>query len=79
MEQTVAASEGIESFDEQYFKRLLSNANKTISKVRRIDIDELMELAFVDGMAQPFAARLLRSRPELKEDVERALDELGAV
>ena len=67
-----------ESFDELYFKRLLSRANRTITNVRRIDVDELLELAYVDGTAKPFAERLLRSRPELKEDVERALEELGA-
>lgn len=66
------------SFDELYFKRLLSRANRTISNVRRIDVEELLELAFVDGTARPFAERLLRSRPELKDDVERVLEDLGA-
>ncbi len=66
------------AFDEIYFKRLLSRANRTISNVRKIDVEDLLELAFVDGTARPFAERLLRSRPELKEDVERVLEDLGA-
>ena len=66
------------SFDELYFKRLLSRANRTISNVRRIDVEELLELAFVDGTARPVAERLLRSVPELKEEVERVLEDLGA-
>ncbi len=65
-------------FDEMYFKRLLARANRTISNVRRIDVEDLLELAYVDGTARPFAERLLRSRPELKEDVERVLEDLGA-
>jgi hypothetical protein len=73
---TVISEVSEESFDEQYFKRLLSSANRTLSKVRKIDIEELMELAWVDGMAQPFADRLARSRPELKGDIERALVDL---
>lgn len=63
---------------DQYFRRLLNSSNRTISKVRRIDIDELLELAWVDGMAQSFAERLLRSRPDLKADVERVMTELSA-
>lgn len=80
MNQTeTAVPVGAESFDELYFKRLLSRANRTITNVRRIDVDELLELAFVDGTAKPFAERLLRSRPELRDEVENALRELGAV
>lgn len=80
MNQTeTAAPDVAETFDELYFKRLLSRANRTITNVRRIDVDELLELAFVDGTAKPFAERLLRSRPELREDVERALEELVSV
>lgn len=67
-----------DSFDEQYFRKLLNSANRTITKVRRIDVEELLELAWVDGMAQPFAERLSRSRPELKDDIDRALSDLGA-
>lgn len=77
--ETTALSEVAESFDELYFKRLLGRASRTITNVRRIDVDELIELAFVDGTSKPFAERLLRSRPELREDVERALAELGTI
>jgi hypothetical protein len=73
-----AVPEVAESFDELSFKRFLSRSNRTITNVRRIDVDELIELAFVDGIAEQFAERLLRSRPELREDVERALEEVGA-
>jgi len=80
MSQTeTLVSDVAEPFDELYFKRLLGRANRTITNVRRIDVDELLELAFVDGTAKPFAERLLRSRPELRDDVERALEELGSV
>lgn len=78
MSQTVDSIVNGDSFDEQYFRKLLNQANRSISKVRRIDIDELLELAWVDGMAQPFAERLSRSRPELRVDIERALESLGA-
>lgn len=76
-ESAVSESE-LGAFDELYFKRLLSRANRTITNVRRIDVEELLELAFVDGTTKPFAERLLRSRPELKDDVDRVLEELGA-
>jgi hypothetical protein len=78
MIQAEGVATGAQSFDELYFKRLLSRANRTISNVRRIDVEELLELAFVDGTARPFAERLLRSRPELREEVERVLEELSA-
>ncbi|MBC7659459.1 MAG: hypothetical protein H7249_07095 [Chitinophagaceae bacterium] len=79
MNQTETAVPDVaESFDELYFKRLLGRANRTITNVRRIDVDELLELAYVDGTLAPFAERLLRSRPELKEDVERVLADLAS-
>lgn len=77
MNQTESAVAEVPTFDELYFKRLLSRANRTISNVRKIDVEELLELAFVDGTSKEFAERLLRSRPELKEDVERVMEELG--
>ncbi len=78
MSQIASTVVNDEALNEQYFKKLLSSTNRTLSKVRKIDVEELLELAWVDGMAQPFAERLIRSRPELKEDVARALSDLGA-
>ena len=70
------AAEGGDSFNEQYFRRLVSRMQKTVSKVRRIDVEELLELALVDGMLEPFAQRLLRSRPDLQDDIMRAMADL---
>lgn len=63
-------------FNEQYFRRLVAQMQKTVSKVRKIDVDELLELAWVDGMLEPFAERLLRSRPDLEGDVQRAVADI---
>ena len=71
-----SAEEGAEGFNEQYFRRLVARMQKTVSKVRRIDVDELLELAWVDGMLEPFAERLLRSRPDLETDIQRAVTDL---
>jgi hypothetical protein len=81
MEQatTTLVQDSQDAFNEQYFRKLVSRMQKTVAKVRRIDVEELLELAWVDGMLEPFADRLLRSRPDLREDVERAvLDLRGA-
>ncbi|RYZ82172.1 MAG: hypothetical protein EOP04_22570 [Proteobacteria bacterium] len=79
MNQTVTAVPDVaETFDELYFKRLLARANRTITNVRRIDVVELLELAYVDGTLDQFAERLLRSRPELKEEVELGVAEITA-
>jgi tRNA U38,U39,U40 pseudouridine synthase TruA len=69
--------ESQETLGEQYFRKLLSQSGTTISKVRRIDVADLLELAWVDGKAQAFAERLLRSRPELRDEVEEALSSLA--
>ncbi|MCX6130113.1 MAG: hypothetical protein NTX25_13740 [Proteobacteria bacterium] len=71
-----ASADTEESFSEQYFRKLIGRMQKTVAKVRRIDVAELLELAWVDGMLEPFAERLIRSRPELKEDVESVCQEL---
>ncbi len=71
--------DGAESFNEQYFRKLVSSIQKTVTKVRRIDVEELLELASVDGMLEPFAQRLVRSRPDLLDDVQRARAELEGV
>ena len=65
-----------ESFTEQHFRKLIARIHKTSAKVRRIDLAELMELAWVDGMLEPFAERLIRSRPDLKEEIEQACRDL---
>ena len=65
-----------ESFSELYFRRLIGRIQKTVGKVRRIDLTELLELAWVDGMLEPFAERLLRSRPDLKEDIDSITEDL---
>ena len=76
----VSPVEGQSGFSEQYFRRLVARLQKTVSKVRKIDVEELLELAWVDGMLDPFAERLLRSRPDLQDDVSKAMEELkGAV
>ncbi len=70
--------ESLESFSEQHFRKLIGRMQKTVAKVRRIDLAELLELAWVDGMLDPFAERLIRSRPDLKEDIEQITSELRA-
>jgi hypothetical protein len=73
---TTPVQDSQDAFNEQYFRKLVSRMQKTVAKVRKIDVEELLELAWVDGMLDPFADRLLRSRPDLREDVERALMDL---
>jgi DNA-binding GntR family transcriptional regulator len=73
---TTLVQDSQDAFNEQYFRKLVSRKQKTVAKVRRIDVEELLELAWVDGMLEPFADRLLRSRPDLREDVERAVMDL---
>jgi|GEM_PF-3339473 len=68
--------EPLESFSEQYFRKLIGRMQKTVAKVRRIDLAELLELAWVDGMLDPFAERLIRSRPDLKEDIDQITSDL---
>ncbi len=67
-----------EAFSEQAFRKLIGRMHKTVGKVRRIDLAELLEFAWVDGVLEPFAERLVRSRPDLKEDVEVVVKELTA-
>ena len=73
---TTPVQDSQDAFNEQYFRKLVSRMQKTVAKVRKIDVEELLELAWVDGMLDPFADRLLRSRPDLREDVERAVMDL---
>ncbi len=68
--------ESPDSFSEQHFRKLIGRMQKTVAKVRRIDLPELLELAWVDGMLDPFAERLLRSRPDLKDDIDQITNEL---
>lgn len=70
--------ESPDSFSEQYFRKLIGRMQKTVAKVRRIDLPELLELAWVDGMLDPFAERLVRSRPDLKDDIDQITDDLRA-
>lgn len=67
--QDSQTGESLDSFSEQYFRKQIGRIQKTVSKVRRIDLTELLELAWVDGMLSPFADRLSRSRPDLKDDI----------
>jgi hypothetical protein len=67
-----------DSFSEQHFRKLIGRMQKTVAKVRRIDLPELLELAWVDGMLDPFAERLVRSRPDLKDDIDQITSELRA-
>jgi hypothetical protein len=67
-----------DSFSEQHFRKLIGRMQKTVAKVRRIDLPELLELAWVDGMLDPFAERLVRSRPDLKDDIDQITIELRA-
>ncbi len=74
METTV--TEGQILTDEQYFRHLISRMQKTVTKVRRIDVAELLEWAWVDGKLEPFASRLTRSRPDLADEIEVILADL---
>jgi hypothetical protein len=70
--------ESPDSFSEQYFRKLIGRMQKTVAKVRRIDLPELLELAWVDGMLDPFAERLSRSRPDLRDDIDQITGDLRA-
>jgi hypothetical protein len=72
------AVESSDTFSEQYFRKMIGRMQKTVAKVRRIDLPELLELAWVDGMLDPFAERLLKSRPDLKDDINQITDDLRA-
>lgn len=65
-----------EPFNEQQFRQLIGRMQKTVGKVRRIDVAELLEWAWVDGILEPFATRLVRSRPDLAEEVDAILADL---
>jgi len=67
-----------DTFSEQQFRKLIGRMQKTVAKVRRIDLPELLEFAWVDGLLEPFAERLLRSRPDLKDDIDLILNDLRA-
>ena len=69
-------TEGQTVTDEQYFRQLISRMGKTVSKVRRIDVAELLEWAWVDGKLEPFAARLTRSCPDIADEIELILADL---
>ena len=68
--------ESPDSFSEQHFRKLIGRMQKTVAKVRRIDLAELLEFAWVDGMLDPFAERLIRSRPDLKDDIDQICSDL---
>lgn len=72
------SGESPHSFSEQQFRKLVGRMHKTVSKVRRIDLAELLEYAWVDGVLDPFAERLVRSRPDLKEDIDQITQDLRA-
>lgn len=65
-----------QEFSTPYFRQLISRSQRTLAKVRRIDVAELLEWAWVDGQLEPFASRLVRSRPDLEGEVSRIMDEL---
>ena len=67
----------LEGFSEQYFRKSIGRLQRTVAKVRRIDLGELLEMAWVDGMLEPFAERLARSRPDLKDDIVAACREIS--
>lgn len=69
-------AETSDTFSEQQFRKLIGRMQKTVTKVRRIDLPELLEFAWVDGLLEPFAERLLRSRPDLKDDIDMILNDL---
>jgi reverse gyrase len=71
-------AETSDTFSEQQFRKLIGRMQKTVTKVRRIDLPELLEFAWVDGLLEPFAERLLRSRPDLKDDIDMILNDLRA-
>ncbi len=72
----VLTHEAADSSAEKYFRRLVARFHKTLPKIRRIEVAELLEQAWVDGQLDSAAERLAVARPDLYDEIKKARQDL---
>ncbi len=71
----VLAHEATDVSEEKYFRRLIAQFHKTLPKIRRTEVAEVLEQAWVDGQLETTARMLASSRPDLYDEIMKARHE----